>query len=1694
MANSNSIPEERLTNKSRNKGGNQTLKKPEYLLFFIIIFLSILFLSIPGVSQISSMKLTETTGNTFSSISSTGTYISLGDDANTQVSIGFNFSFNLHTYSQVYIGSNGYIGLGNATATSYSNNLSTTFSSTNEYIAPFWDDLNPTISGGNIYYKTQGSSPNRQLIIEYNNVSKYGGGATTTVQAVLYEGNNNIEFRYGNSTGNFSASIGLIEGTGGSGHFMSLTPGSPTTTSTSNSNNSISLQPTNGTNYLFSHNDAPSNLNESNITSTSASLNWTENGSATTWKIEYGTTGFTKGTGTVITTTSKPYSLTGLSANTSYSWYIQSVSGSQTTGWTGPKSFTTLPGAHSLPLTEDFENGLTYFDNNAGNNVNFVIATNLYHNGSHSVRNQNTNNDNNIFAETGILDLSSTSSNIVLEFWHIAKTEGNNDKCFVEISTNGGQSYVKLPASTYLGSAATYSTYPFFHEDSYSQWGQANETPNNTWWKKETFKLTNYRTTNVRFRFRLLSNTTTQRAGWYIDDIHIYENNYPDPSALTESSITYNSASLNWTENGTATTWKVEYGLKGFTKGTGTIVSTTSKPLSLTALSPNTEYDWYVQADYGNGNTSDWVGKKSFKTQLPPHSFPLTESFESGFTYFENASTNNKNYNDETTIIHGGSHSVRNIYSTQNINYLEENGVLDLSSTSNKIVLEFWHIAKVESPNVHCWVEVSTDGGNTYNSLPLNSYKGTSKYKNSGFFQESSYDIWGTGTQSPTNNWWHKEVFDLSAYRTTNVRFRFHLSNNWGQVKSGWYIDDIHIFENNQQDSSSLSENNITNNTAELNWAENGSATSWKIKYGPAGFNPNTSGTTINVSSKPYTLTGLSAVTTYEWYVQSVYTGTTTDWAGPSKFITAQNPALVQSIPFFEDWESNSFGTKWNYDSGSKGKIEIDAASKEFGNYGLNLRGYYSNDYVTPSNISDAKTKALSGGANERWTNWCKMSIDLSSATKPFLSFLYSMGFKYNNNYNNFWVQISTDNTNWTDLFSKQTNYQNIEYNRQQIDISTYKGNNQVYIRFFHNGKYKENFLYLDNIRIEDNSCVSPSAQNITVLNTNSATLDWTQTGGSNSWDIELVKAGECPSGTPTKPSITKPYNYTGLTPNTYYDWYVRSKCGTNSTSVWYGSNSSFRTEPINSDTCKGKTSKCSPIYVRLNENGSNSYKHVFYDEYSFTVPLTGNYSIIAHWIGVDGYLHLYKNSFDPNNASSNWVAGNDDDASSMYSSIEDINLEAGTTYIVIGSSYDEYKTSTSEYWIEGASKAVVPIKTVYHGAPYRNYNIPATDGTTWSADYECEDDAGYTYYYDNNSTYNNFNDDKLLLAVKKNGNNFGTTTVNIKGSAGASYISPANAPYVSSFNGWFMFNRYWTLTPTTQPSSDVQVRFYYTADDFSQLNSSLTANNRNTINSHKSMSFMKINDLNNSNYDYNPANGQNQIPKATAYNTNGAWIYKNGDNASTNRWKDGTYNGFFYAEYVISHFSGGGGGAAGNGYDGSLPISLLNFRGIISETYNSILWETATEENVSHFEIERLNIADSSITTIGRIEAVGNSNTVQHYNLKDLIPIEEALYRLKEVDYDGKIIRFNWIVINRKDKGIKKIDIYPNPAHNYISFSNLNKEVEIEIHSFNGEILFKKHLSNYSKLDISDLKKGLYLIKITTNSQTIFNQKFIKI
>ncbi len=80
----------------------------------------------------------------------------------------------------------------------------------------------------------------------------------------------------------------------------------------------------------------------------------------------------------------------------------------------------------------------------------------------------------------------------------------------------------------------------------------------------------------------------------------------------------------------------------------------------------------------------------------------------------------------------------------------------------------------------------------------------------------------------------------------------------------------------------------VTNSTAMISWTEAGVATAWTLVYGPAGFDPETEGTTVAATSASVELTGLDAATVYDVYVKSNCTATDeSDWSAAATFLTA---------------------------------------------------------------------------------------------------------------------------------------------------------------------------------------------------------------------------------------------------------------------------------------------------------------------------------------------------------------------------------------------------------------------------------------------------------------------------------------------------------------------------------------------------------------------------------------------------------------------------------------------------------------------------------------------------------------------------------------------------------------------------------------------------------------------------------------
>ena len=143
----------------------------------------------------------ETTTYAVSSIpyaaqTNTGNQLFMTDDSQQgPFAIGFNFCFFGTTYSQFYVGSNGWISFSPAQPTTFTSQPIPTFNALvpkNCIMGP-WQDWHPGL-GGQIRYQTSGVAPCRKLTVSWIGVPMFScTGNQGTFHIVIYESTNNIE-------------------------------------------------------------------------------------------------------------------------------------------------------------------------------------------------------------------------------------------------------------------------------------------------------------------------------------------------------------------------------------------------------------------------------------------------------------------------------------------------------------------------------------------------------------------------------------------------------------------------------------------------------------------------------------------------------------------------------------------------------------------------------------------------------------------------------------------------------------------------------------------------------------------------------------------------------------------------------------------------------------------------------------------------------------------------------------------------------------------------------------------------------------------------------------------------------------------------------------------------------------------------------------------------------------------------------------------------------------------------------------------------------------------------------------------------------------------------------------------------------------------------------------------------------------
>jgi len=619
---------------------------------------------------------------------------------------------------------------------------------------------------------------------------------------------------------------------------------------------------------------APVGLTLVEVATDQATIGWTSN--ASSFIVEYGPANFTPGTGTRDTIPQSTITISNLAAFTEYTVIVMANCGGED-GVSSPvvMNFTTTQHSVALPYTADFTNpNDTWILNNG-------VCSNFWTTGTiDSVPALYVSHDN----ATAVYDITSFSVVTAEKLFTVGQHGSINVSFDANVGGESNYDYIKVffapatesyPAAT-LGtdySQTIYSTYALNFQDYLPQTASSiypykfNLTQNNT--VHMEFELLNPNenptpnsTAKLVFLWKNDPSVGTQPSA-IISNVTVSVTGCPSPTALSDSNITTNSATIYWTPGENETVWEVEYGLHGFTHGTGNVQTVNLPVITLTNLLMSTDYDVYVRAMCSAADSSLWVGPLSFTTACEIFTtYPYVENFDS----YEAGSTSRPHCWTFPVTYSLGAPYITSYYSTSAPNCL----FFQSSITDHTTAVTPQFDANINTLRVKFMLKAeSTTYSGTFEVGVMSDPNDLSTFESVQIIQ-------------PENTAWNEYIVDLDGVTMTgpNRYIAFRQNSN----SDNWYywMDDVIVtpiptcLEPGNIHPTSASATSIT-----LGWAVYGDESSWNIEYGPAGFFPG-SGTLINTTNNPCTIDSLTPGTEYDFYIQAVCNADDQSfWVGP---------------------------------------------------------------------------------------------------------------------------------------------------------------------------------------------------------------------------------------------------------------------------------------------------------------------------------------------------------------------------------------------------------------------------------------------------------------------------------------------------------------------------------------------------------------------------------------------------------------------------------------------------------------------------------------------------------------------------------------------------------------------------------------------------------------------------------------------
>jgi hypothetical protein len=180
------------------------------------------------------------------------------------------------------------------------------------------------------------------------------------------------------------------------------------------------------------------------------------------------------------------------------------------------------------------------------------------------------------------------------------------------------------------------------------------------------------------------------------------------------------------------------------------------------------------------------------------------------------------------------------------------------------------------------------------------------------------------------------------------------------------------------------------------------------------------------------------------------------------------------------------------------------------------------------------------------------------------------------------------------------------------------------------------------------------------------------------------------------------------------------------------------------------------------------------------------------------------------------------------------------------------------------------------------------------------------------------------------------------------------------------------------------------------------------------------------------------------------------------------------------------------------LPVRWVSITAHRTKTDVQVHWQTATEQNNHHFEVER-STDGKTFAFVGRVEPASATSSYSHdYAYLDAGAAQSGsprlYYRIKQVDVGGTASYSTVAMVSVLPAGATIPPAYPNPVANLLHLDALPEGASVRVTDMTGRVVYTSTVAAPTlTLPTESWTKGVYVLQVSAGSQALLTQRIIK-